>query len=158
MPVEPGVTEAGAAPIQGVAGRITVDAVLVAAIIITVLAFIGRTWLANVRSSNQVAAMAGTRNAASEGFKYETNEGLRYYQTKEYAKAENAFRKSIQYSPGDALGYNNLGSVLNNQKKWDEAIRVLSRAVELNPALQIARNNLAWAQSHKVLDARGRGK
>jgi len=133
---------------------IKLDRIVVAAIIVLVLFFFGRTWSENAASSTQVAAMAGIRNAGAEGFRFETNEGLRFYQSREYDKAEDAFRKAIEYSPGDALGYNNLGSVLNEQKKWDEATRVLSRAIELDPALDIAKNNLSWAQSHKTPEAK----
>lgn len=141
---------------RGVFGRKNFDLILAAVIIIVVFAFIGRSWLGSSGRSGQAPAKAAISKAALEGFKYQTTEGLRYYyQTKEYDKAEQAFRKAIEYSPDDALGYNNLGSALNDQKKWDEAIIVLRRAVELNPDLAIARNNLAWAQSHKAQETNG---
>lgn len=36
------------------------------------------------------------------------------------------------------------------QGKWGEALPVLEKAVALNPSLEIARNNLAWARSEKA--------
>jgi hypothetical protein len=36
------------------------------------------------------------------------------------------------------------------QGKWQDAIPVLEKAVALNPRLQIARNNLAWALSERA--------
>ena len=72
----------------------------------------------------------------------------------DFETTERAFRKSIQYSPKDPLGYNNLGSVLNEEKRWDEAVTVLARALDLNPELAIARNNLAWAQSRKAMEGK----
>lgn len=133
------------------------DLIFVSVITIAVVALIGRIWVENAALSSQMKAMTGMRNARLEGFRYQTNEGLKYYLTKDYVKAEKAFSKSIEYSPDNALGYSNLGSALNDQKKWDEAILVLQLAVGLNPDLPIARNNLAWAQSHRDQEAnRGR--
>ena len=131
-------------------GRKNFDLIIAAAVTVAVLIFIAGSWPASSERSGQASAIAGMKNAALAGFNYETSEGLRYYKAKDYARAEEAFRKSIEYSPDDAVGYNNLGSVLNDQQKWDEAIRVLRRALELDYNLALARNNLAWAESHKA--------
>jgi hypothetical protein len=37
---------------------------------------------------------------------------------------------------------------------WDEAIAAAQRAVALQPDFQLAKNNLAWAQSQKELGVR----
>jgi tetratricopeptide (TPR) repeat protein len=129
-----------------------VDILIAGLILLAVIAYIGLGRDRNPRPSNepQAAAPAPSKEALA-AFQQYTKEGLNYYyQTKEYDKAEQAFRKSIEYAPNKALGYNNLGSALNDQKKWDEAIIVLSRAVELEPNLAIARNNLAWARAQKA--------
>lgn len=139
------------------------DILIAGAIGLGVVAYIGGSYR-NSRPSDQPQAPAAApavapapaaatppSKEALAAFQQYTKEGLRYYyQTKEYDKAEEAFRKAIEYAPNDALGYNNLGSALNDQKKWDEAIIVLGRAVELNPNLAIARNNLAWARTQKA--------
>jgi len=130
------------------------DFILATAVMVAVLVFIARNGPARADQSNQAFAKAGITNAALASFSYETSEGLRYYRAKEYDKAEAAFRKSIVYSPSDAVGYNNLGTVLNDEKKWDDAIGVLRRALELNPGLDLARNNLGWAESHKAQETK----
>jgi tetratricopeptide (TPR) repeat protein len=130
------------------------DLILSAAVMAAVLVFIARNGRGRADQSNQAFTKAGTTNAALASFAYETSEGLRYYRAKEYDKSEAAFRKSIAYSPSDAVGYNNLGTALNDEKKWDEAIIVLRRALELNPDLDLARNNLAWAESHKAQETK----
>ena len=47
--------------------------------------------------------------------------------------AEWAFRKSTEYGPDRPLAYNNLGSALNAQGRWNEAIAVLEHALSLDP-------------------------
>ena len=42
-----------------------------------------------------------------------------------------------------------LGSVLNDNSQWDEAIAALSKAVELDPKNADAQNNLGWAVGEK---------
>jgi tetratricopeptide (TPR) repeat protein len=131
------------------------DLILAAAVMAAVLVFIVRNSPGGADRSSRALTKAGISNAARAGFSYETSEGLRYYRAMEYDRAEAAFRKSIAYSSSDAVGYNNLGTALNDEKKWDEAIVVLRRALELNPNFGLARNNLAWAESHKAQDASG---
>ncbi len=133
-----------------------VDLILAAALMAAVLVFSVRHSPGRADISHRALTKAGIKNAGLAGFNYETTEGFRYYKAKEYAKAEQAFRKSIAYSPNDAVGYNNLGSVLNDQQKWDEAIRVLRRALELDPDFALARNNLAWAETQNVSAPSGR--
>ena len=133
-----------------------VDLILAAALMAVVLIFTLRHSPGGADRSHRALTKAGIRNARLAGFNYETTEGFRYYKSKEYAKAEQAFRKSIAYSPDDSVGYNNLGSVLNDQQKWDEAVLVLRRALELGPDFVLARNNLGWAESHKVSGTNGR--
>lgn len=43
------------------------------------------------------------------------------------------YRRAIALSPGHALAYNNLGTVLQRQGRLDDAVAALQRAVELRP-------------------------
>ena len=127
------------------------DILIAGVIVLAVVAYIGVGWYNSRPSNDSQATAAPPSKEALAAFQQYTKEGLHYYyDTKEYDKAEQAFRKSIDAVSNDALGYNNLGSALNEQKKWDEAMIVLGRAVELNPNLAIARNNLAWARAQKA--------
>jgi len=85
-----------------------------------------------------------------ERYLYFLNVGLQYYNDKEYEKAIEEFRKAIEYGPGEALGYNNLGSCFNALQRWDEAIPLFEKALTLDPNLQIAKNNLAWAKGEQA--------
>jgi tetratricopeptide (TPR) repeat protein len=149
-------SEADATPKPRLPGTRRFELILTALVMVAVLVFIVWNSPGKARRSSDALAKAGIRNAALAAFSYETSEGLRYYKAKEYSRAEAAFRKSIAYSPSDPVGYNNLGTALNDQEKWDEAIVVLRRALELNPDLGLARNNLAWAETHKAQETSGK--
>jgi tetratricopeptide (TPR) repeat protein len=124
--------------------------VLSIAIYVAVAGFIYREWVVSLKPSPDQQLNEGEAQANSINYKYFTDAGLQYYQAQDYQKAELAFRKALAYAPGDALGYNNLGSALNGQGKWDEAILVLEKAVSLNPTLTIAKNNLDYAKTEKA--------
>ena len=98
------------------------------------------------------SAAAGEEARAETRIKYHhyTWVGLQYYKKRDFHSAESAFRKSIEYGPDRPLAYNNLGSALNAQGRWDEAIGVLEHALSLDSNLTITRNNLAWARDEKA--------
>jgi tetratricopeptide (TPR) repeat protein len=79
-----------------------------------------------------------------------TNEGNRLYAASNYAAAEALFRAAIAAKPGAALGYCNLGAALIAERRFDEAIASLEKAIALDPALELARNNLNWAVQEKA--------
>jgi tetratricopeptide (TPR) repeat protein len=83
--------------------------------------------------------------ATSQSSNTLNDQGAALYNAKNYPGAEALFRKAIAANPDQALGYCNLGAVLTSQGKYDEAIAALHHAVALDPSLQLAQNNLAWA-------------
>jgi tetratricopeptide (TPR) repeat protein len=124
--------------------------ILSIAIYVAIAAFIYREWVVSFKTSPDEQLSEGEAKANNVNYKYFTDAGLQYYQAQDYQKAELAFRKALAYAPDDALGYNNLGSALSGQGKWDEAILVLEKAVSLDPALNIAKNNLDYAKAEKA--------
>jgi tetratricopeptide (TPR) repeat protein len=86
----------------------------------------------------------------SEQYQYFLNVGLQYYGDKEFEKAIEAFRKAIEAGPNEALGYNDLGAALNALERWDEAIPLFEKALTIDPKLEIAKNNLAWAKGEQA--------
>ena len=88
-------------------------------------------------------------SAVAQFDKY-TREGMAYYQKRDWRNAEVSFREALKNVPRSALGLNNLGSVLNDQGQFDAAIPYLELAVTIDPTLQIAKNNLAWARNHRA--------
>jgi Flp pilus assembly protein TadD len=102
--------------------------------------------LANRRTSPTAAASAVEH----------INLGMGFYHASEFTKAEAEFRKAVQADPDSALAYNDLGAVLNSQRRWNEAIPALRKAIELNPAMDLAKNNLAFSIAQKAHGGDGR--
>ncbi len=67
------------------------------------------------------------------------NQGKRYLQEGDYAKAEKSFRRALEVEPKFAAAYYGLGVALFNEKRFAEAYGTLQRALELNPNLLSAR-------------------
>ena len=121
--------------------RALTDIVVAACICMAAIAY--WTW---DRSSTEVAAPVPPQPVATSQSSNNWNEqGAALYNAKNYPAAEALFRKAIAAAPNQALGYCNLGAVLTSQGKYDEAIGALHHAMALDPLLQLAQNNLAWA-------------
>lgn len=76
------------------------------------------------------------------------------YQQGKYLESIGAARTALSLKPDYAEAYNNIGAAYAALRLWDPAIEADQQAVRLNPALQLARNNLAWALSQKNLEKR----
>jgi tetratricopeptide (TPR) repeat protein len=74
---------------------------------------------------------------------------LLYYRAGRFAECVRAARDAIRLRPGYAAAYNNLTAGYNAMKQWDDAIAAGMEAVRLDPANQLFRNNLAWAQANR---------
>jgi tetratricopeptide (TPR) repeat protein len=127
--------------------------ILSIALYVAIAGLIYREWLASFKPSPAQQLSEEKAKANGINYKYFTDAGLQYYQAQQYQRAELAFRKALEYAPAEALGYNNLGSALNGQGKWDEAILVLEKAVSLDPTLTIAKNNLDYAKAEKAKES-----
>ncbi len=53
----------------------------------------------------------------------------------------------MQLEPDSAEAYNNIAAAAAEEKNWAEAVTAAKEAVRLKPDFQLAKNNLAWAQS-----------
>lgn len=71
--------------------------------------------------------------------------GLTAYSSNDLKSAENYFRQSITLRPNRFEAYNNLGAVLLEQKRYEEARTVLEQAVSIQPYYANSRANLAGA-------------
>lgn len=58
--------------------------------------------------------------------------GSSYYFKGDYREAEEVFRRLVEYEPMREDAYFNLGIVLAKQKKYDDVIRTLKKAIEVN--------------------------
>ena len=121
-------------------------AVLVYLVVATI---VYRAWWSTLTGANP--ALKTDARAAEARIRYDhyTWLGFQYYEKHDYRNAERAFEQSVRYGPDRALAYNNLGSALNAQSRWDDAIAALEHSLALDPGLAIARNNLAWAREQR---------
>ncbi len=73
-------------------------------------------------------------------------EGLDNLHIGNYDQAIKAWRRALELNPKDALAANNIGSVYMTRKQPAIAISWFQKATVMDPTLQIAKNNLAWAR------------
>ena len=63
-----------------------------------------------------------------------SNIGANYAQKKDWAKAEESYKKAIEVDPNSAEGYTGLANVYNAQKKFDQAAEASAQAMKLSAA------------------------
>ena len=63
-----------------------------------------------------------------------SNIGANYAQKKDWAKAEESYKKAIETDPNAADGYMGLANVYNAQKKFDQAAEASAQAMKLSNA------------------------
>ena len=71
--------------------------------------------------------------------------GILHDETGGYTLGEPAHRHAIELAPGDDSLHNNLGYNLLQQRRFEDAAGEFREALRLNPASQVARNNLGVA-------------
>jgi len=77
--------------------------------------------------------------------KFYSWDGILHDETGALAAGEQAHRKAIALAPADDSLHNNLGYNLLEQKKFEDAAGEFREALRINPASQVARNNLGLA-------------
>lgn len=122
---------------------------------LAILILLPMAWLIYRASSRRpVSAVPAQVNvnvgvANSEEFLRYTSEGLAHYQKHEWDQADSAFREALKHIPRSAMGLNNLGAVQDERGNYDAAIPIFELALSIDPTLEVARNNLAWAKAHR---------
>ena len=75
------------------------------------------------------------------------------FQLGRLSEAETLIRRAVELAPAYSDAHNNLGNVLQHQKRGDEAVKCYERAIALQPDLADAYNNLGNAlQQQKRYD------
>jgi len=70
---------------------------------------------------------------------------LTFKESRVYADAEILYRTTIRENPGCWLAYNNLGGLLGQSNRIDEAIGSYVKALQIKPNYALAENNLSGA-------------
>ena len=76
------------------------------------------------------------------------------YQEGKYLESIGAAQTALHLKPEFAEAFNNIGAAYAAMRLWDLAIQADQQAVRLQPTMQLARNNLAWAMQQKLLEKR----
>ncbi len=71
-------------------------------------------------------------------------DGLDYYDAKDYTNTEIYYRKAIEADPSYALPYSNLGIILDDTNRQDEARKNYDKAIELDPKYPKSYNNIGY--------------
>jgi tetratricopeptide (TPR) repeat protein len=74
------------------------------------------------------------------------------YQESKYLESIGAAQTALRLKLDYAEAYNNIGAAYAALRLWDLAIQADQVAVQLDPTMQLARNNLAWARTQKTLE------
>jgi len=74
------------------------------------------------------------------------------YQEGKFLESIGAAQTALRAKPDYAEAYNNIGAAYAALRLWDPAIQADQQALQLEPAMQLARNNLAWAVRQKALE------
>lgn len=94
------------------------------------------------------------QSATPGTLQYFLNLSAEDYRTGKFPECIDDAGKAIQLDPQDAAGYNNKGACYGSLGMFDEEIQAEQEAVRLNPANQLAKNNLDWAlQRKKIRDS-----
>lgn len=72
---------------------------------------------------------------------------LEYYQLGNYQSCIDACLVSLEKAPNNYVAYNNICSAYNAMHNWEKAIEYGKLAVSNGPDFQLAKNNLAFAES-----------
>lgn len=80
--------------------------------------------------------------AKIDSYDFFFSQGNTYLDQQNYAQAEVYFRKAIEVGPNFPHTYNNLGIVLAETNRFDEAILNYKKAIELSPNYANAYSNL----------------
>jgi Flp pilus assembly protein TadD len=103
----------------------------------------GKTAEAEATASTMIALFP----ASSSGFDVR---GRALMGRKRFAEAEASMREALRLAPNDWALINNLGVVLQRQKKKKEAIQAFERAAIANPAAKLPQQNLFGAANSYV--------
>lgn len=75
------------------------------------------------------------------------NQGLAYYNAKNFPEAINVWKKALVINPNSEIVYSNMGAAYGCMNMWREQVAACEKALAINPNYQLAANNLAWGKS-----------
>jgi len=88
--------------------------------------------------------------------RFYTEEGMNFLSLNSYDRAIEAWQRTLDIDPKNAVAMNNIGLALMMKKQIPAAEQYFQRAIAADPSLQLAKTNLAWAQSEQAKAEAGR--
>jgi len=101
------------------------------------------SWLA--RSANLHSTQATTPVTADDYL----NESNALWRAGKFPECIAAARQALKLRPGYAEAWNNIAAAYGSMAQWDNEIDAATKAIRFKSDFQLAKNNLAWAQSQK---------
>jgi tetratricopeptide (TPR) repeat protein len=93
-------------------------------------------------------------DAVSRDAAFYVKDGLKQYNLGFYDQAIGSWQHALELDPSSASAENNIGTAYMMKKHPAEALVWFNKAIALDPTLQIAKNNLAWAQQEQAKDSK----
>ena len=92
------------------------------------------------------------KNFAAQTAQRYLTEGLQQYDLGKYEKSIALNIQVLRIKPDNAEAYNTICAAYNQMRKWPDAIKACTKAIDLNPDYNLAKNNLAWARKHAAIE------
>jgi len=103
-------------------------------------------WASDERQKTLAAIATADKTAPVHDTDFYIAQGLNYIHVGDYDQSIVAWQHALELSPKNALATNNIGTAYMMKKHPEVAIGWFEKAIALDPTLQIAKNNLAWAE------------
>ena len=103
-------------------------------------------WASDERQKTLAAIVTADKTVPVHDTDFYIAQGLNYIHVGDYDQSIMAWQHALELSPKNALATNNIGTAYMMKKQPEVAIGWFEKAIALDPALQIAKNNLVWAQ------------
>ena len=91
-----------------------------------------------------LAVMEQTSPAARD-VKFYMNEGMQYLHIGNYDQSIHAWQQVLVLEPNNAVAANNIGTSYMFQNQPETGLRWFRKSLAADPGLQVAQNNIAWA-------------
>jgi len=104
-------------------------------------------WASDEKSKVLGANTVAAQTAPVHDGAFYLAEGLNDLHAGDYDQSIVAWREMLKLEPKSAVAANNIGTAYMMKKHPDEAAAWFNKAIEFDPGMQLAKNNLAWAQS-----------
>ncbi len=108
-----------------------------------------RQW-AQSEKNKSLGVKEGGFSPVSRDAAFYVEDGLKQYKLGFYDQAIVSWQHALELDPSNALAENNLGTAYMLKKHPEIAIGLFNKAIALDSTLQIAKNNLAWAQQEQA--------